>query len=39
MNFFYSSIENAEIQLEYGQMTSRAWTGYNSYSEFLICEY
>lgn len=38
MNFFYSSIENAEIQLEYGQMTSRTWTGYNSYSEFLVGE-
>lgn len=38
MNFFYSPIENAEIQLEYGQMTSRDWTGHNSYSEFLVGE-
>lgn len=38
MNFFYFPIEQAELKLEFDQMTSREWSGYNSYTEFLVGE-
>ena len=38
MNFFYFPIEKAEVQLGWGQAMSRNWTGYNSYTEYLVGE-
>lgn len=38
LDFLYANIEDSPVHLEFGQMVSRVWSGYNDYTEFCVGE-
>lgn len=38
LDFLYAPIEDSPVPLQFGQMVSRNWTGYNDYTEFCVGE-